>query len=186
MSLLGSIQPEILQDMFKYINTGDGFIERILWVIPTDYQELGKYIGRGKGILDKKARTIFKGILKEILTANTHKEYTLSKTGDSILTDYEHELKLETKKHPKYSALYGKSSGLTGKLALIFQVYKDTESRNYDNNVIDDDVLKGSIELTRYFIQQFTAINNDDSNSYLCFVLCINISFYLLACTISL
>ena len=158
--ILGSIQPEILEDMFKYINTGDGFIERILWVIPTDYQEIGKYIGRGNGNLDKKTISVFKGILKEILTFNGHKEYSLSKNGDSILSSYEQELKQKAKNNHKYSALYGKSLGLTGKLALIFQVYKDTEARNYDNKVIENDILKGSIELTKYFIQQFIAINS--------------------------
>ena len=146
--------------MFKYINTGDGFIERILWVIPTDYQEIGKYIGRGNGNLDKKTISVFKGILKEILTFNGHKEYSLSKNGDSILSSYEQELKQKAKNNHKYSALYGKSLGLTGKLALIFQVYKDTEARNYDNKVIENDILKGSIELTKYFIQQFIAINS--------------------------
>lgn len=160
VSLLGSIQPKILQDMFKYLNTGDGFIERILWVIPPDYNEVGKYIGRGKGDMDKKAIMIFKGIIREIITSNRHKEYALNKEGDCILTDYEQELKQEAKNNPKYSALYGKSIGLTGKLALIFQVYKDTEARNYDNKVIENDILNGSIELTKYFIQQFIAINN--------------------------
>lgn len=158
VSLLGSTQPQILKDMFKCLNTGDGFIERLLWIIPADYQEVGKYIGRGKGKVDKNKIATFKGILREIITFNSHKEYSLDSEGEKLFDDFEKELKTYTINNPKYSALYGKSEGLAGKLVLIFQVFNDIESRNYDNNIVDTNIIKGSIELTKYFINQFKAV----------------------------
>ena len=56
--------------------------------------------------------------------------------------------------------MYGKSEGLAGKLTLIFQVFNDIESRNYDNKIIATDIIKGSVELTKYFVNQFIAVVN--------------------------
>ena len=78
--------------------------------------------------------------------------------GEKLFDDFEKELKTYTINNPKYSALYGKSEGLAGKLVLIFQVFNDIESRNYDNNIVDTNIIKGSIELTKYFINQFKAV----------------------------
>lgn len=160
VSLLGSTQPQVLKDMFKYLNTGDGFIERLLWVIPPDYKEIGKYIGRGKGKIDQNKMSVFRGVLREITTTNNKKIYLFDSDDDEIFDNFERELKDMTVKNPKYSALYGKATGLVGKLALIFQVFNDIESRNYDNNIISKDILTGAIEVTKYFIKQFIAIVN--------------------------
>ena len=158
VSLLGSTQPQILKESFKYLNTGDGFIERILWVIPTDYLDVGKYIGRGKGKIDKLKLGIFKSVLREIIVSRGQKEYILNEEDERYLDDFEKMIKSSVKNSPKYSALYGKATGLVGKFALIFQVFKDVESRNIDNNSIQEDVLKGAIEVTKYFLKQFITV----------------------------
>ncbi len=158
VSLIGSIQPNILKDMFKYLQTGDGFVERLIWIIPSDYKDIGKYINRGLEKLDKEKYSRFEGIVREILISKGNKEYFLSPADEKLLDDFNNEIKQELKKNPDIASLYGKATQLVGKLALIYQVFGDVDSRKYDNNIISEDVLKGSIELTKYFIKQYTAV----------------------------
>lgn len=165
VSVIGTIQNNILMDITTAKNSDNGFTDRVLFVIPenlnkepwTDnsisdlsienYKKILQFILQKETKLDDKNR-----IIPDIVPY-TDEAYFIAKEWNKMNTD-----RCNGNKADRIVGVYSKMDIYLSRFALTLQIMFDAVER-VSTNKVDTEAIKGAIEIVEYFIRQAEKIH---------------------------
>lgn len=156
LSLLGTIQPDILKKHIGNLKDADGSWSRWLYAVqPNVPSTLEDDIPMGVNITDKLAE-----IYRRIHNLPVIK-YSLSREAFKLYQPFYNRLEQLRVSHPLpgLRAVYAKAEGYTGRLALNLHVLHELENNRTPDPVIPVERMREAIELMKFFIGQVRLIH---------------------------
>ena len=159
LSILGTIQPEVLQEILGNGNDDDGLSARFLYCWqPLTASELP--INDGQVNCD--LNDVLYGLYSS-LNALPVREYQLSKNGYQIFRAYNNYLgqKMITTANPGLQKAFAKGAGICARLAINLHVIDEILDSDRDTPmiVLDDQTVKKAINLTEFYLSQVKFLN---------------------------
>lgn len=159
LSILGTIQPEVLQEILGNGNDDDGLSARFLYCWqPLTASELP--ISDGQVNCD--LNDVLYGLYSS-LNALPVREYQLSKNGYQIFRAYNNYLgqKMITTANPGLQKAFAKGAGICARLAINLHVIDEILDSDRDTPmvVLDDATVKKAINLTEFYLSQVKFLN---------------------------
>jgi len=146
VSVLGSIQPEVLRELE---NAGDGFFERIIFCFP----EFNKsHLGSSTEAIDPKIEKDIKRCFKALHELFNKGVSLITLTTDARKCFEAFEGKLANAVSDKYfnpyfDSLYSKISGTAAKIALILHCVKE------EGLQLSRETMESAVEITEYYLE---------------------------------
>jgi hypothetical protein len=159
LSILGTIQPEVLQEILGNGNDDDGLSARFLYCWqPLTASELPISDGQVNCDLNDVLYSLYSN-----LNALPVREYQLSKNGYQIFRAYNNYLgqKMITTANPGLQKAFAKGAGICARLAINLHVIDEIldSDRDAPMVVLDDLTIKKAINLTEFYLSQVKFLN---------------------------
>lgn len=159
LSILGTIQPEVLQEILGNGNDDDGLSARFLYCWqPLTASELPIDDGQINCDLNDVLYSLYSS-----LNALPVREYQLSKNGYQIFRGYNNYLgqKMITTANPGLQKAFAKGAGICARLAINLHVIDEILDSDRDTPmiVLDDATVKKAINLTEFYLSQVKFLN---------------------------
>jgi|688.fasta_scaffold80750_2 hypothetical protein len=159
LSILGTIQPDVLRKMLGDGKDSNGQWSRFVWVeqplvagkMPRDCYSID---------IDPMIESLYDRFLGHAMNQDFDHTYTLSRQAFLMFADTYDELetlRVNAGENPMGS-VYGKSEGRIGKLAIILHLIKHLFNNQAVPNIIEADTIQAAITLTRFYIYQVQSI----------------------------
>ena len=159
ISILGTIQPEVLQEILGDGNDDDGQSARFIYCWqPLTASELPEDDGQIDCALNDILFNLY-----ETLNNQPVRQYELSKTGYQIFRGYNNYLgqKMITTANPGLQKAYAKGAGICARLMVNLHVIDEILDSDRDNPmiVVSDETIKKAIQLTEFYLSQVVFLN---------------------------
>ena len=160
VSVIGTIQPEIVKSLFTSDNEGNGFVDRILFVAPPN---LNAPIWQREQLSADGAKEAWKEICNSFYKGSCleTKELTLTTESWNLLCDWQNRLALESNESfdNETKAINAKVQLYAIRFSLILQLalWSCNES---SGSYVDIKAVEGAIKLANYFKSEALKIRN--------------------------
>ena len=162
LSILGTIQPEVLQRLMGDTQDSDGSWARFLFAIqPNVPSELPDDTANGVSISE-----LLTGYFERVFSLE-QTDYTLSTGAFRLFQKFYNRVEQLRVSHPSpgLRTVYGKAAGLVGRLALNLHVLHEVASGNLPSSEVSEDIMRKAIALMKFYVGQVQLVHAQVNDS---------------------
>ena len=148
LNIVGSMQPEILKELFTGNNKGNGFLSRVLFIYPKN-QTIGRYTGKA---IDKEMSANYDNTIRWIYNLS-ERTLQISQEVKYLFIQWEDDNIAQLEQGSLETELMMKLRTYAWRFAIILDLLRQYETKT-ESNEISIDSMKGALELVAYFKEQ--------------------------------
>jgi hypothetical protein len=154
LNIVGSMQPEVLKDLFTGNNKGNGFLSRLLFIYPKN-QDIGLYTGK---VIDKEVAASYDDMIRWVYGLS-ERTLQVSQEVKELYIQWEQENIVPLEQGSLETELMMKLRTYSWRFAIILDLLRQYDTKT-ESTEISIESMKGALELVAYFKGQALRAHN--------------------------